>query len=226
MPLPGFRSHMPLGAAPGPRLKLGPVFVASGGVITPPGAAAIVGAASEKAGVQGAVPRGVSKMNGPNLKQHKIPLMYRQRSAFMFVCLSSKPKHTQQSHLYQLHQKPDWRDWTHTHIHPPKRLAHPRSLIPPLSTLTLRATHAHPTSPRSTGLCAIWGCISSSSSSDHLSSSRTLTRAFKCRGWSARHVVDDKKAVHGEPQHAQREHRASIARAVAINGICMLVKVF
>jgi len=51
----------------------------------------------------------------------------------------------------------------HTHTHPPKRLAHPRSPIPPLSTLTSRATHAHPTSPRSTGLCAIWGCISSSS---------------------------------------------------------------
>ena len=28
---------------------------------------------------------------------------------------------------------------------------------------TSRATHAHPTSPRSTGFCAIWGCISSSS---------------------------------------------------------------
>ena len=47
--------------------------------------------------------------------------------------------------------------------HPPKRLAHPRSPIPPLSTLTSRATHAYPTSPRSTGFCAIWDCISSSS---------------------------------------------------------------
>ena len=28
----------------------------------------------------------------------------------------------------------------HTHTHPPKRLAHPRSPIPPLSTLTSRAT--------------------------------------------------------------------------------------
>ena len=28
--------------------------------------------------------------------------------------------------------------------------------------LTSRATHAHPTSPRSTGFCAIWDCISSS----------------------------------------------------------------
>jgi len=27
-----------------------------------------------------------------------------------------------------------------------------------------RATHAHPTSPHSTGFCAIWDCISSSSS--------------------------------------------------------------
>ena len=51
----------------------------------------------------------------------------------------------------------------HTHTHPPKRLAHPRSPIPPLSTLTSRATHAHPTSPCSTGFCAIWDCINSSS---------------------------------------------------------------
>ena len=51
----------------------------------------------------------------------------------------------------------------HTHTHPPKRLTHPRSPIPPLSTLTSRATHAHPTSPRSTGFCAIWDCTSSSS---------------------------------------------------------------
>ena len=51
----------------------------------------------------------------------------------------------------------------HTHTHPPKRLAHPRSPIPPLSALTSRATHAHPTSPRSTGFGAIWDCISSSS---------------------------------------------------------------
>jgi len=41
-------------------------------------------------------------------------------------------------------------------------LAHPRSPIPILSTLTSRATHAHPTSPHSTGFCAIWDCISSS----------------------------------------------------------------
>ena len=54
-------------------------------------------------------------------------------------------------------------DRLHTHTHPPKRLAHPRSPIPPLSALTSRATHAHPTSPRSTGFCAIWDCISSSS---------------------------------------------------------------
>ena len=32
------------------------------------------------------------------------------------------------------------------------------------SALTSRATHAHPTSPRSTGFCAIWDCISPSSS--------------------------------------------------------------
>ena len=31
--------------------------------------------------------------------------------------------------------------------------------MPPLSKLTSRATHAHPTSPRSTGFCAIRDCI-------------------------------------------------------------------
>ena len=42
-----------------------------------------------------------------------------------------------------------------------------------LSTMTSRATHAHPTSPRSTGFCAIWDCISSSSSSLALSTKPT-----------------------------------------------------
>ena len=37
--------------------------------------------------------------------------------------------------------------------------------------LTSRATHAHPTSPRSTGFCDIWDCISSSSSSEKGSNS-------------------------------------------------------
>ena len=66
----------------------------------------------------------------------------------------------------------------HTHTHLPKRLAHPRSPIPPLSTLTSRATHAHPTSPRSTGFCAIWDCISSSSLAA-CSHSRRARRAIK-----------------------------------------------
>ena len=65
----------------------------------------------------------------------------------------------------------------HTHTHPPKRLAHPSSPIPSLSTLTSRATHAHPTSSRSTGFCAIWDCISSSSSSAGSCSLRA------CRVW-------------------------------------------
>jgi len=51
----------------------------------------------------------------------------------------------------------------HTHTHPPKRLAHPRSPMHPLSTLTSRATHEHPTSTRNTDFCAVWDCISSSS---------------------------------------------------------------
>ena len=43
------------------------------------------------------------------------------------------------------------------------------------ATLTSRATHAHPTSPRSTGFCAIWDCISSSSSSQRELMSSTAT---------------------------------------------------
>ena len=35
----------------------------------------------------------------------------------------------------------------HTHTHPPRRLAHPRSPMPPLLTLTARATHALPLHP-------------------------------------------------------------------------------
>ena len=35
----------------------------------------------------------------------------------------------------------------HTHSHSPKRLAHPRSPMPPLSVLTASATHAHPLNP-------------------------------------------------------------------------------
>ena len=36
----------------------------------------------------------------------------------------------------------------HTHTHKPKRLAHPRSPMPPLSTLTAQATHARPLPPK------------------------------------------------------------------------------
>ena len=66
-----------------------------------------------------------------------------------------------------------------THTHSPKRLAHPRSPIPPLSTLTALEALARPfplhTPSRSTGFCAIchfasgwhligiWVCSSSSS---------------------------------------------------------------
>ena len=35
----------------------------------------------------------------------------------------------------------------HTHTHSPRRLSHPRSPMPPLSTLTARATHARPLLP-------------------------------------------------------------------------------
>ena len=69
----------------------------------------------------------------------------------------------------------------HTHTHPPKRLAHPRSPIPLLSTLTSRATHAHPTSPRSTGFCAMWDCISSRSSSTFINLEKHCVKFFTPR---------------------------------------------
>jgi len=47
----------------------------------------------------------------------------------------------------------------------------------PLSTLTSRAIHAHPTSPRSTGFCAIRDCITSSSSSRDLENQRKRKEA-------------------------------------------------
>jgi len=77
----------------------------------------------------------------------------------------------------------------HTHTHPPKRLAHPRSPIPPLSILTSRATHAHPTSSRSTGFCAIWGCISSSSSPVGARGWRRA-RGRRLRGWRGHRAND------------------------------------
>ena len=52
--------------------------------------------------------------------------------------------------------------------------------IPPLSTLTSRATHAHPTSPRSSGFCAIWDCISSSSTKENESRAPTLPAGWRC----------------------------------------------
>ena len=59
----------------------------------------------------------------------------------------------------------------HTHTHPPKRLPHPRSPMPPLSTLAARATRARPLLPAAfTGFCAIWFRVGSSSSSNALSS--------------------------------------------------------
>ena len=78
---------------------------------------------------------------------------------------------------------------TPTPTHPHKRLAHPRSPIALLSTLTSRATHAHPTSPRSTGFCAIWDCISSSSSSSSLAPSTKPTTLACCSGSAGPHVV-------------------------------------
>jgi len=57
------------------------------------------------------------------------------------------------------------------HTHPPKRLAHPRSFIPPLSTLTSRATHANPHLPEALASepSAIWVYISQSQdSSPHM----------------------------------------------------------
>jgi len=52
------------------------------------------------------------------------------------------------------------------HPGPACRLEHPLGPFPSKYLLnTSRIVHAHPTSPRSTGFCTIWGCISLSSSS-------------------------------------------------------------
>jgi len=64
--------------------------------------------------------------------------------------------------------------------------------------LTSRATHAHPTSPRSTGFCAIWDCISSSSSSQQ----RT-----------AAHIAQQRTAAHSTQQRT-----AAQSSTVAISG--------
>ena len=52
----------------------------------------------------------------------------------------------------------------HTHTHSPKHLAHPRSPMPPLSTLTARATHARPLLPAALASVPYEFVISSSSS--------------------------------------------------------------
>ena len=53
--------------------------------------------------------------------------------------------------------------------------------VPP----AFHAQHAHPTSPRSTGFCAIWDCISSSSSSTCFSAKRTCEKAGGTSGLSS-----------------------------------------
>ena len=88
----------------------------------------------------------------------------------------------------------------HTHTHPPKRLTHPRSPVPPLSTLTSRATHAHPTSPRSTGFYAIWDCISSDSSSRRVPLAKPCA-AFICTFFVFTRGIDQATRVKG--QHTQ-----------------------
>ena len=56
----------------------------------------------------------------------------------------------------------------HTHTHSPRRLGCTPALAHASFLDTNRTRNARPpTSPRSTGFCAIWGCISSSSSSKY-----------------------------------------------------------
>ena len=75
---------------------------------------------------------------------------------------------------------------------------------PPISTLTSRATHAHPTSPRSTGFCAIWGCISSSSSSSSEPTPNTRVSSRLPLGEDAREGLC---AGRGEGRVGRREGR-------------------
>jgi len=64
----------------------------------------------------------------------------------------------------------------HTPNPPPTQAPCTPALAHTSSLDTSRATHAHPTSPRSTGFCAIWDCISSSSSSEITSWHRNYGR--------------------------------------------------
>ena len=108
----------------------------------------------------------------------------------------------------------------HTHTHPrsaSKRLAHPRSPIPPLSALTSRATHAHPTSPRSTGFCAIWDCISSSSMgrAHHGALSATYRRAIMNHGVPTPPLPTDRHW-----KFTSKDDPASRREASLLNSLC------
>ena len=100
----------------------------------------------------------------------------------------------------------------HTHTHPPKRLVHPRSPIPPLSTLTSRATHAHPTSPRSTGFCAIWNCISSSSSSQWCSREQQFLCQKVMGGRQQKRWWKTRKTGEWETRARRRRRRRQVER--------------
>ena len=78
--------------------------------------------------------------------------------------------------------------------------------IAPLSTLTSRATHAHPTSPRSTGFCAIWGCISSSSSSSSSSRDSNTGRGRVVLESSAVPCLDRQEPRRGAPAPGPRKN--------------------
>ena len=79
-----------------------------------------------------------------------------------------------------------------------------------LSTLTSRATHAHPTSPRSTGFCAIWDCISSSSSSQEglrapVGRRLGYKRCFNRSKWRALSSTPSCPCVRSSSRHAAKK---------------------
>ena len=105
----------------------------------------------------------------------------------------------------------------HTHTHPPKRLAHPRSSIPPLSKMTSRASHAHPTLTRSTGFFAIWDCISSSSAEnvsqdDHAHGRDAPHKTHTPRKRLCTRVLTRRRTLHS-PQVTRKSRRTPDAPA-------------
>ena len=64
-----------------------------------------------------------------------------------FIELSGAPEHALRGGTKKASDSKTCLNRLHTHTRSPKRLPHPRSPMPPLSTLTARTTHARPLHP-------------------------------------------------------------------------------